>query len=275
MKNRCYHSLQIAWPVVVLLCSATAAAEDVGFVLDVTREWVVEHKGSPPKVIAAGDSLQAGDVVYPQPPTDPESTLIVSLYSGELATFHERATLPERLDAGRLNQVWALVKGHYQGALIHAQSRGGSLLLKLHEAVVQKKGDRLDLTAVFESMPADDYQLAFQRLPAPADGAAQPASKTFKFSWDPNAKPTLEATGLTAGAYRVTLTDEDPSSDRDGPLAVVLIAREEDFAQQAAEFQTAQDMTKSWGSAVPGNCKRAFLRALLEAIAQRTAKSSN
>jgi hypothetical protein len=241
-----------------LTAAAAGGQDDVGFVLEMRGQWLVE--GTPPRAIAEGDRLPAEAKVRPKEPDAKAKkkggaapALTVSLYTGKAAVYTGPATLPPRPSASLANRVWEVVTGKGMGGYAHLLSRALG-----DDAVARLDGETLDLTPVLKGPATDDYRLRFDRL-VPGGGGAPVEVKVARGA------TSCRADGLLPGLYEVTVL---ASEGREAGRTWVLFTPPSGYDRAARTYAEAVALSEKWDPNVSPRAVTRFRRACLWSLAE-------
>jgi hypothetical protein len=240
---------------------ATAGGpEDVGFVLEMRGQWMVEGKS--PRAIAEGDRLAGGARVRPEEPDSKAKkkastpALTVSFYDGTAQVYAKAVTLPLRPPKSRPKPIWEEISGQRMGGYVQMRARSFG-----DDTVAKLDGATLDLAPVFHGRPTtDDYRLQFDRLVPDRDGAPI-VLQVAKGS------TTCRTQGLRPGLYEVTVF---AGENREAGRTWVLLTPPPGYDRASRTYAEAVTISnsKSWAPDVSPLAVKRFRRACLLYLAE-------
>ncbi len=240
--------------------AAVCASENgkaVGFVMHVVGTWVREDQ--PSVHLAPGDQLPAGSVVRPEPDGESSYRLTVSLYTGEIAAYHGRTSLPPSLEPSLVSRVWAAVSGRYNDRFARAMSRGSGV----EDGVAVLANGTLTLRQ--ELRPAQGVALKFHFL---AEGGQAGVSVGPVLVSSTGGYWTVSSPVLREGLWRVTVYDgADAASEPTGEQAWVLVVAPSALESVEAGMADAQRLLRAAKAPLAPGVESAFLRAWLRSMA--------
>jgi hypothetical protein len=268
--------------------------ERIGSVLEINGAWFVESNSA--LNLQKSGAVRAGAVIRPRNPNDPRSFIVITDLNGKIIERRycgsngcQPISLPAQAEPpGILSRlytaVWALWGGNPAKYKTHG-SRGGPRALK--EAVVQISEGAIDMSRVFEVMPAGTYRVRFVNVPCktlPCKTALAPTS----FVWTSGTSTKLPVPRLAIGLYEVQLMRPDaPDKPQTlGTEAWVLVAPPSMFEELSRSFDDAVSLTKQWDAEmktldqggrtyrISGTTVSSFLRATLDHLARGMRKNA-
>jgi hypothetical protein len=252
-----------------------------GYVLSVRGQWRIGAEAA-----ASGRTLSAGDTVRAGQAPWRGHEIVLVLRSGDATRYRcvenpAARPAPEAWDCSRPIAIPRSASSSLSARMLDAvmnhfgkhASRPASLVSRgildrdLREAVATYRDGRLDLTDALSPMPAGDYSLTL--LPIEVDGAVvrrKGEAVHVRLSWDPRAPVPLAVPGLSTGLHELGM---DGSSD----VAWLLVCASSGCDAIRSEFAAVRELTAQWAGQVSSSDVRAFVRAALDLLRQRTAGS--
>lgn len=252
---------RVALAAALIVCAPrfAGAADSLGFVLEQTGKWSVAAEGGQPVPVVTGQTVKAGDQLAA---AGPDAHLTVVLLDGGRLSCpgDERCASPLKGRAavpGAGTRLVRAISGLFSKPERYAttMSRGEELC----EAVLKLRGDKIDLAALLEKLPAGRYHLVFKFLGDDMSPHDEPTISTDA-EWKPGKAHPWSAKGLKPGLYSATLES--------GADAWVLLSSEAHYKRDTAAFAEAKKTVAGWGKDVPARGVRSFLRATLDAQQQ-------
>jgi|SRR5215213_2258976 len=276
--------------LVVHLLPALMPQTNVGYVLDIGGQWQAEGTA---QNLQRGTSLRAGARVRASAPRGANTFIIIADLNGNIiarkycrdsgacdsAIQLPAAAAPPSLMSrifGTVISLWGGNSSKY-GTL---GSRDASRALK--EAVALLKDGQVDLTAAFSTLPKDTYRLRFVSIPCIDLAQCKTVLGPVDVLWEPGKSALIPAGNLKSGLYEVQLLKKDAGAvmpTEKGTEAWVLVSPPSTYDAQAASFESARALTKSWQEAMQsmnqgesvktlkGTTVSSFLRATLDHLA--------
>jgi hypothetical protein len=266
----------------ILLDAKEAHPEEVGFVLKLKGEWLLNGKA-----VAAGETLPAGGKIVHSPKKGGESSfdyITVVRFDGKLEsrswdkaeTWRDPVQLPqaEKEVPSPWKRVVAAVIGVFPGhPEKYSQMSVRGSAADLRDAVVELKDGQVNLAPAFKYIRKGTYLLLFKPTREATESREQGALKPALFNWDPDAPLPLRVNGLRPGLYDLSLLSvqsEDHQST--GAKAWILVSDNARYEQTAAAFQQGITLTERRGKEAPADATRSFLRAYLDSLALHEAR---
>lgn len=241
---------------VALFTAVRATAQErIGSILDIDGEWFAESNSG--QNLQRSEAVRAGAVIMPRNPKDPRSFIVITDLNGRV--FERRycgssgCGQPIRLPAqaeqpGILSRLYNAVSGLWGEDPTKYKthgSRGGPRALK--EAVVPISAGAIDMSRVFEWLPAGTYRVRFVNVPCkrlPCHTVLPPTA----FVWAPGTSKKLVTSSLAPGLYEVQLMRPDaPDKPQSiGTEAWVLVTPQPKFEALSRSFDEAVGLTKQW-----------------------------
>jgi hypothetical protein len=259
-----------------LLDARASVSEDVGLVLKVKGEWLLNGKS-----VVAGETLPAGGKIFHSPKKGGESSfdyITVVLFDGKLEsrswdkadTWKDPIQLPAA--AKEVPSSWKRIVTAVMGVFPghpekYAQMSVRGSAADLRDAVVEFNDGQVNLAPPFKHMNKGTYLLLFQPINGTTASRGQGALKPALFDWDPSAPSPLRVEGLRPGLYDLSLLSVQSEDHQvTGAKAWVLVSDKAHYEKTAAAFQQAATLTEQWGKEAPADAARSFLRAYLESL---------
>jgi hypothetical protein len=257
------------------LCATAAAAQDVGYVVDIEGDWFADGRR-----LARGQGVGGGRLISnPQP--GEYDYVVVAYKDRSVGSLRCRDAGGSRLDACRKgfrtkqlaarSASWASLlisalpsfgrsPGRYSVHMVRAGDGN------LREAVLRSEGGALDLAPAFAEMRKGTY---YARLrPRSGDGFGEPlVREPYALRWDPAARTPLTVSPVAPGLYELGLLERRGSEFRPTLVnAWVLVAAPAEHARASAEFADAVNTTSAWAEEIGRGAVRSVLRAALEQL---------
>jgi hypothetical protein len=269
--------LGVMLPLIPLLDAKESLPEDVGLVLKVKGEWLLNGKP-----VAAGETLPAAGKIFRSPKKGDESSfdyITVVLFSGKLEsrswdqteTWNDPIQLPAATKEipSPWRRIVTAVMGVFPGhpeKYTQMSVRGSAA--DLRDAVVELKDGQVNLAPAFRHMQKGTYLLLFQPAKGATASREQATLKPALFNWDPSAPSPLRVDGLRPGLYDLSLQSEQSEDHQfTGANAWVLVSDIVRYDKTATAFQQGIVLTQQWGKEGPADAARSFLRAYLDSLA--------
>lgn len=255
-----------------------SAVEDVGLVLKLKGEWLLNGKA-----VVAGETLPGGGKIYHarpergQPP--PLDYISVVFFDGTIESRSwdnlQSWNHPIQLPAARkgapsqwsriVNAVMGVFPGHPEK---YTQMSVRGPAIDVQDTVVDINNGQLDLRSAFKHLKKGQYLIVLEPIQHTKTPAEEATSKPLPFDWDPNTSPALPVDGIRPGLYTLRVRNaqtKDTSGNRS--KAWILVSDRTRYESTAAAFQECITLTEQWGKKAPADAARSFLRAYLDALA--------
>jgi hypothetical protein len=256
---------------------AKESPEDVGLVLKVKGEWLLNGK-----TVTPGEKLPAGGKIYRAPSERDEPPLdyiSVLFFDGRIESrswdspqsWNDPIQLPvaRKQTSSPWSRIVDAVMGVFPGhpeKYTQMSVRGPAM--DVRDAVVNLNNGQLDLEPIFKNLKKGKYLIDLQPIQHTNPPAEEAASKPVLFDWDPSTNPALRVDGIRLGLYALHVRNaqsEDTSGNRSE--AWILVSERPRYESTAAAFQECMTLTEQWASEAPPDVARSFRRAYLDSLA--------
>ena len=257
-----------------LCASSDAAADDVGYVLARQGRWTLQGSAV---ALEVGAPVAAGARLLVAEPAVGDHVVVVEARSGAVLVAHRcdtarACTVPvvvpavataastEASVAPLLRRVLARLAGEPE-RYVATISRGS---VPLGDAVVSSVDDGVDVAALLAGVPDGGYELRLATLRC-RSGASCPARPLTARAGADERPGVLRGAG--AGLYQLTVSRPTAGGP---PRAVgwILVVPAGERAAVEARRRAGLDLVERWGDAVAAPTRRAFSRALLDALVE-------
>jgi len=270
--------LGFALLLIHLLDATELPAEDVGLVLKLKGEWLLNGK-----TIAPGQRLPAGGKIYHAQlkPNEaaPKDYISVVFFNGTIETrswddtesWNNPIQLPRapKEAPSRWNQIVNAVMGVFPGhpeKYTQMSVRGPTT--DLQDAVVELNNGQLDLRAVLRNLNQGQYRIVFQPIQDKSTLGKGVTAKPIVFDWNSNTGALLRTQEIQPGLYRLRIENARSTDMIGSPLeAWILVSNHAQYQSTATAFEECISLTKQWAAKLPGDAARSFCRAYLDSLA--------
>ena len=264
----------VASVISLALGGAAAAGEIAGYVLEQRGRWSIDAAPAP---LSVGAALPAGARLAPLAPTAGDHITIIAVRSGRVLVARRcdaslACAAPVRVGddpeargtplADVLDRIIARLAGD-PDRYVPTLSRGSA---RLDDTVLSWNAGGVGVGALFRALPDGRYEARLATLRCRGDSACplRPVLMTVEWRRD-GFEATLPL--LPPGLYEMVLSrprgDDGPSQAR----CWVLLVPEAELEETRARHRLSLEVADAWGAEVDGTTKRAFSRALLDALA--------
>jgi hypothetical protein len=283
MAARCFVALLAGFliPGVVAWGSDKPKPTGIGFVLDVSGQWVLD--ANPPQSLLVGQAVPARGTIRVSTPQRGSHISIV-LFDGttlqrscrQVRDCEEALVLPQSL--GREESVWqramaavaSLFAGHPEKYAV-TMTRG----LDLQDGVVAATTSGIDIGKLLGGTPAGDYAIRFSALGPSDESSTIQSLGPVTFAWAGEGGAAIQVPALHEGLFEARLArSEQGRLSWIGTGAWVLVCRAQDYPTVSASFQRTVELTRQLGENVRFGAVRSFLRAYLEFQAGELARAT-
>lgn len=254
-----------------LSISVAHGAGIAGYVLVVDGRWAAQGDAT---ALVVGSPVVAGARLRAKAPVSGDRIVVVEAKSGAVLAARRcdepracssplvvPALAGNATGTSSLGQLLDRVVTRIAGdpdRYVATISRGPEIL---SDAILAWSPDSVDLSPALTRLPEGDYELRL--VPSGCEMSHDCAPPPVALSWAKSGPAPYALHGLGAGVYTLVVTSRRATPAAHSRRSWVLLVPEAERASAQTRYDAGVQLVASWGSAVDGEVKKGFLRALL------------
>lgn len=258
--------------LITMLNSDAQARDEVGFVLKMSGHWVLERPSMPPQRITERQSIPPESKLRPESPGATVTILLIDDTKIDCSSSNlGRCSEPFNLSSpspGKRERITKAVMLLFEKQPTRydrpALVRGREV--NLQDSVVRLQDGKMDLSPVFRNAEKHAYRLQVWQIGPGTKSDGAPTEVLLR--WNPGTTTFVSAKGIKSGLHEINVVNEGTKEPLAG-VAWILVSTPEQYNKNVTAFQEAVALTQHWGKEVGRDSVQSFLRAYLDALAER------